>query len=179
VNRRSQSLVKTVHGLLEKKGLVISAAESCTGGLLSYWLTFFPGSSRFFRAGVVAYSDDTKTNLLGVPAATLKRYGAVSAQTASAMARGIKKIFSSGAGIFVSTTGNLGPDVLEGPYRRTGGPKIGSRRKRGLVYIAVGFKGKTFVKELKLRGGREQNRARAAEETLKLLIRVLRKEVFS
>lgn len=167
----SAGLAKKVHGLLIKEGLGISAAESCTGGLLSYWLTLLPGSSRFFRAGVVAYSDDAKISLLGVPASTLKRYGAVSAETAIAMARGMRKV-SPGSGISVSTTGNLGPDVLEGPY-----PGAASKSKRGLVYIAVDFKGRgRFVKELNLRGGREQNRARAAGEALRLLIRVLGKE---
>jgi nicotinamide-nucleotide amidase len=89
------------------RGLTISCAESCTGGLLGARITSVPGSSGWFSGGVVAYSDELKKNLLGVPAGLLESRGAVSSETACAMAEGVRRLTSSC--MSVAVTGIAGP----------------------------------------------------------------------
>jgi PncC family amidohydrolase len=89
-------------------GKVISVAESCTGGLLASYLTSLPGSSAYFSAGIVSYSNEAKIKLLSVSLESLAKYGAVSEVVAKEMALGCKKITSSN--IVVSVTGVAGPD---------------------------------------------------------------------
>jgi len=93
---------------LVARGLTVAAAESCTGGLVGNRLTNVPGSSRWVRGGVVAYGNDVKTTLLGVPAEVLEAHGAVSVETAAAMASGARTRL--GADVAVATTGIAGPD---------------------------------------------------------------------
>lgn len=92
---------------LEARGLTVAAAESCTGGLVGHRLTNVPGSSAWVRGGVVAYGNDVKAGLLGVPADVLEAHGAVSVETAAAMARGARERL--GADVAVATTGIAGP----------------------------------------------------------------------
>lgn len=89
------------------RGLTIATAESCTGGLVAGALTAVPGSSDVVDRGFVTYSNSAKMALLGVPAETLERFGAVSAQTAEAMARGAVR--AAGTGLAVAITGVAGP----------------------------------------------------------------------
>ena len=98
---------KEIGSLLANHELKIVTAESCTGGLIASLITDVPGSSKFFLGGVVAYSNQFKIDLLGVPIATLEIYGAVSEETVLAMARGARVRF--GADIAVSVTGAAGP----------------------------------------------------------------------
>jgi nicotinamide-nucleotide amidase len=114
---------RRVLDLCRARGLKIATAESCTGGLVAAALTEIAGSSAVVDCGFVTYSDEAKQKMLGVPVATLRRHGAVSAETAAAMAKGALK--NSCADISVSITGIAGP----------GG---GSRQKPvGLVYFAA------------------------------------------
>lgn len=99
--------VTSVVKLLLLHGITIAAAESCTGGLISQLLTSVPGVSEIFSLGMCTYSNETKHRYLHVPQKTLKQYGAVSAQTAIYMARGIQS--AAGADIGVSVTGIAGP----------------------------------------------------------------------
>lgn len=108
---------------LKEKNMTIATAESCTGGLISARLTEIPGASEVFGCGVCAYSNETKTKLLGVSGETLAKRGAVSRECALEMARGIKVL--AGADIGVSVTGIAGPD---------GGTE---EKPVGLVYVAV------------------------------------------
>ncbi len=147
--------VAKVHGLFKSKGLSLSIAESCTGGLVSHYITSRSGASSFFIAGIVAYSAEIKKNILGVSSETLTKYGVVSGETAREMADRVRLL--SKTDYAISTTGNLGPDILEG-------------KKRGLVYIAASRKGKTVSQELRLKGNREGNKEEAALAALKLLI---------
>lgn len=101
------TLERVVAALLLMRGLTIAVAESCTGGLLADRLTDVPGSSAYFERGVVAYSNKAKRQILKVPVRILNRFGAVSQETAVAMAEGIRKI--SGTDIGLSTTGIAGP----------------------------------------------------------------------
>jgi nicotinamide-nucleotide amidase len=148
---------KLVLDLCRARGLHVATAESCTGGLVAAALTEIPGSSDVVDRGFVTYSDDAKRAMLGVPAATLKRYGAVSAQTAKAMAAGALK--NSRADLAVSITGIAGP----------GG---GSKQKPvGLVFFAAASPDGRRIARKRLYGdiGRRRVRLRSVIEALALL----------
>ena len=157
MNNATLQVMQKVHELFKKKGLSLSVAESCTGGLISHYITALPGASNFFEAGVVSYSAEMKKEILGVSSAIISKYGAVSEETAREMAEKIRTLTRTD--FSVSTTGNLGPDVLEG-------------KEKGLVYIAVSKEGMTFSKELRLTGNREENKADAALEALRFLVEI-------
>jgi nicotinamide-nucleotide amidase len=113
--RDDETMEQALGGLLVARGLSLAVAESCTGGLLAERISAVPGASRYFRGGVVAYANDAKRDLLGVPEALLAAHGAVSAPVARAMAEGARARL--GADLAVSTTGISGPDggTLEKP----------------------------------------------------------------
>ncbi len=138
-------------GYLTGKGLHISTAESCTGGLLSALITEVPGSSAVLDEAVVTYSNEAKMRELGVRAETLERYGAVSGRTARQMAEGI--CARTGAEIGVGITGIAGP----------GG---GSEKKPvGTVYAGISVNGATSVYHLRIGGTRNEVR----EETCRFV----------
>lgn len=151
-----ESLLNTISNKLKKKNLSIATAESCTGGLLAHLLTNISGSSEYFERGVVTYSNISKIELLGIPKETIKEYGAVSEETAKAMAIGIKE--RSNVDIGISTTGIAGP---------TGGTK---EKPVGLVYIGIATSKNTQVKQFIFSEKRVQNKERACNETLKFLL---------
>ena len=151
-------VIKKVHKIFKKKGLTLSVAESCTGGLISHYITTLSGASAFFVAGIVSYSEDAKKTLLGVSSKTIQHYGVVSEETAREMAEKVRLLTKTDYSI--STTGNLGPDVLEG-------------KERGLVYIAASKEGKTISKKLQLKGDREANKEEASLSALRLLIELI------
>ncbi|HIE91931.1 MAG TPA: nicotinamide-nucleotide amidohydrolase family protein, partial [Acidobacteria bacterium] len=99
--------VKAIAELLERGSLTLAIAESCTGGLISKRITDFPGSSTFFRGGVIAYADQVKTQLLGVDERVLAESGAVSETVAIQMARGVADRLNSDIGVGI--TGIAGP----------------------------------------------------------------------
>jgi nicotinamide-nucleotide amidase len=107
-SRDETGTAELVLSLLRDRGLTLATAESCTGGLVSARLTDVPGSSAVFVGGIVAYSNDVKAAQLGIPEAVLREHGAVSAETAAAMARGARERL--GADVAVSVTGVAGPD---------------------------------------------------------------------
>jgi PncC family amidohydrolase len=146
--------IRRVHRLFQGKGLTLSAAESCTGGLISHYITSLPGASHFFDAGVVSYSAEAKKNIVGISPEIIATYGVVSEQTAREMAEKVRALTKTDCS--VSTTGNLGPDVLEG-------------KEKGLVYIAVSQEGRTFSKEIRLSGDRQKNKEDAAISALRFL----------
>ena len=147
-------IIREVHKLFTEKGMKLSVAESCTGGLISHYLTWFPGASRFFEAGVVTYSVASKENILGVSSETIASHGVVSRETAKEMAEKIRSL--TGTDYALSTTGNLGPDMLED-------------KEKGLVYIGMSKEGKTINIELRLKGDRIQNREAVALSAFRLL----------
>lgn len=138
--------------LLKQKGLSLGLAESCTGGLVGHLITNVAGSSAWFKGAVVAYSNDVKQGLLKVSAETLERFGAVSTETAEEMARGALKAL--GCDVAVSITGIAGPSggVVDKPV--------------GTVHIAVLDKRRVLVKQVRLEGGRQRIKERAAAEAL-------------
>ena len=119
--------------LLTNKGLTVSFAESCTGGLLSSSITSISGSSKVFNMGLVTYSNNAKVKLLKVPKKTINKYGAVSYETCLSMVKNLSKISKSN--ISISITGVAGP---------TGGTK---EKPIGLVYIGLKTGRKTIIKK--------------------------------
>ena len=142
--------------ILKEKGITVSTAESCTGGLLAKRITDVPGASEIFSHGVVTYSDEAKEELLSVEKSIIDEYFAVSKETAARMAERIRSI--SDADIGVSVTGLAGPDG------------DGSGNEVGTIYIGIASKRGTRVKELRTGqtgpGCREFNREVAASNAL-------------
>ena len=136
--------------------LTVAAAESCTGGAVASRITSVAGSSAYFQGSVVAYANDVKADVLGVPRSILDNPGAVSEACARAMAEGARARL--GATIAVSTTGIAGPD---------GGT---ARKPVGLVYIGIASDRGTSVEEHHFTGDRGAVIAAATEGALALLI---------
>ena len=157
--RGEDTLVGVVGRLLGARGWTLATAESLSGGLLAKRITDQPGSSRFFRGGVAAYHDDLKRSLLDVPAEVLEHCGAVSGETARAMAEGARRRMN--APVAVSTTGIAGP---------TGGS---IDRPVGLVYLAVAWPEGLRVLRFLFPGNRNEIRsatsAAALDETRRVL----------
>jgi PncC family amidohydrolase len=158
MEQKALEIVGRIHEILKNRGLTLSVAESCTGGLISHYLTFLPGSSTFFSVGIVSYAEETKINILHMTPETISEHGAVSEETAREMAEKVRLLAKTDCS--VSSTGNLGPDVLEG-------------KEEGLVYIAAANKEKTIFEKLQLHGNREANKEEAAIEALELLIKLV------
>ena len=158
-SRDQRPIQELVLDLCRARGLTLAAAESCTGGMVAQRITSVPGSSDVFRGAVVAYADDVKAQELGVPVDVLERNGAVSAETAEAMASGARERL--GADVAVSVTGIAGP----------GG---GSDEKPvGLVYLhAVGPDGELGA-DFVFPGDRDSIRRRATMTALHLVRRLL------
>jgi nicotinamide-nucleotide amidase len=133
----------------------IAVAESCTGGLLGAALTDVPGSSAYFLGGVISYADQVKREQLGVSEATLRRYGAVSEETAAAMASGVRERMHADIG--VSITGVAGPDA-EGA------------KPVGLTFIGIAAAVAT-TQRFQWTGDRWDNRRRSVIAALELLVR--------
>lgn len=108
ISERFPTLAEEVHTLLCEKGHTLAVAESCTGGMLASQLVEYSGSSAYLNVGLVTYSNDAKQQLLGVPAAVLDAYGAVSTETALAMARGARTLADTDFSLAI--TGIAGPD---------------------------------------------------------------------
>jgi nicotinamide-nucleotide amidase len=154
-----QAVEAIVLDAAREQRLTIGAAESCTGGLVAARLTSVPGSSDVFVGGLVAYDDRLKLDGLNVSAEVLERYGAVSAETAAAMASGARSAL--GADVGVSVTGVAGPG---------GGTP---QKPVGLVFIHAESPDASHGVELRLPGDRDAVRRRAAASALHLLRRLL------
>ena len=141
---------------LERRGLTLAVAESCTGGMLGARLTSVPGASAWFHGGILAYDNSVKTRLLGVSPRLLARSGAVSSECAAGMARGARR--ATGADVGAAVTGIAGP---------SGGSKS---KPVGRVHIAVSGPGAALrERRLDIHGPREAVRARATGAALALL----------
>ena len=151
-----KKLEEVVGELLKERGYTLSVAESCSGGLLAKLITDIPGSSAYFIGGVVSYSNEAKTALLGVSEKTLQRFGAVSEETAREMARGALQRFSSD--MAVAITGVAGP----------GG---GSQEKPvGTVFLCLAARdGSVRVEMNQHLGDRQTVRVRSANKALSML----------
>lgn len=141
---------------LRAQGLTIACAESCTGGLLTSTLTDVSGSSSYVMGSVVSYSNDVKARILHVSEDTLSIHGAVSPETARAMAEGIRTLIQTDIGIGITGIAGPGGGSAEKPV--------------GLVYIAVANQKHTIVTKNHFLGTRIVNK-RAAVETALVMIR--------
>ena len=135
-------LYKIIIKELLKRNITISVAESCTGGLLSSKFTSVAGISKIFNMGLITYSNKAKSNLLKISQNHLKKYGAVSHQTATLMVKNLHHLTKSK--LCISTTGIAGP---------SGGTNA---KPVGLIYFGIKYKNKTIILEKKFQGSRAQ-----------------------
>lgn len=155
-----QTLAAQLGAILADKKLMITTAESCTGGGVSYALTDTSGSSRYLNQAFVTYSNQAKHTLLGVQKQTLKDYGAVSEQTVIQMAQGAAKAAQSDVAIAVS--GIAGP---------TGGS---AEKPVGLVWFAVFFKQQIHSESFIFKGSRSEIREQAIQFVLEKTIKIIK-----
>jgi nicotinamide-nucleotide amidase len=154
-----RSIAEIVLDLCRARGMTLATAESCTGGLVAARLTAVPGASAVFKGGVVSYADDVKESTLGVPLDVLEQHGAVSAETAKAMADGVRTRLHADIG--VSVTGVAGPD---------GGTED---KPVGLVFVHASGPGAEEARRSELPGDRDMIRGRATAAALHLVRRLL------
>ena len=157
----AEELEHALGRILTERKLTLAVAESCTGGLISDRITNVSGSSAYFERGVIAYSNESKTHLLGIPEHLIDTHGAVSREVAEAMAEGIRRV--AGTDIGLSTTGIAGP---------TGGT---TEKPVGLVWIGYADPNGTVALKLNLGDDRLRIKQRAAEAALELVRRRLLK----
>lgn len=154
-----QSLEEIVAKLLIDKNLTLSTAESFTGGMIAEKLTSLPGASGYFKGSVVSYATEAKINVLKVPAELVDKHSVVSAEVATAMAKGVKKLMKTDFAI--ATTGNAGPT------------KGDSNAEVGTVFIAVEGPTSQFVQEFQMGSTRE----RVVEKSVNKAFELLQKEI--
>jgi nicotinamide-nucleotide amidase len=154
-----EGLEEVIGSLLEQTHKTLSVAESCSGGLLGHRITNVPGSSAYFLQGVVAYSDDSKIQLLGVSSDLILHHGAVSHEVAEAMAFAIRQ--KSGSDIGLSITGIAGP---------TGGSP---EKPIGLVYVGISWESGVKVEKNIFLGNREIIKSQSSQKALDMLRRHL------
>jgi nicotinamide-nucleotide amidase len=150
-----ESLEEVIGNLLRRKKLSLAVAESCTGGMLGETLTTVPGSSDYFKGGIISYDGEIKEKLLGIPHTLLSQFGEVSEPTARAMAEGVRKNCNSDIGL--SITGIAGP---------AGGSE---EKPVGLVYIGLADAGQTLVQKHYFHNGRQAIRLRSVRRALNML----------
>lgn len=157
----SDLMEKIIGELLIEKGLTLSIAESCTGGLISMRLTDISGSSNYFKGGICTYSNESKINMLNVNSGTISTYGSVSEETAKEMSENVRLKFKTDMGI--STTGIAGP---------TGGT---ADKPVGLVWIGYSDSKQNFAKKYLFGDNRNIVRVRASQMALEILRQELTK----
>ncbi|PPD57622.1 CinA family protein [Dehalogenimonas etheniformans] len=150
------SLETQLSKLLQDKGLTIGTVESATGGMIAEWLTSIPGSSKYFKGGLVTYQNELKIRLAGVKYETLLAYGAVSPQVAEQMAAGGRKAL--GVDICISDTG------IAGPGGETADKPV------GLFYLGLATPEGVWNRKFIFKGDRNKNRESAAAAALKWAI---------
>jgi nicotinamide-nucleotide amidase len=158
-SREGEPLEQVIGELLVAGGLTLALAESCTGGLIAKRMTDIPGSSRYFKCGIVAYSNEAKIDLLGVPGELIQACGAVSADVAEAMAMGVRR--RAGAGIGVAVTGIAGPE---------GGTPD---KPVGLVFMGLAIGDRVEHRRVRIPGDRTRVREVTAQLALDWLRRAL------
>ncbi|MEM0516413.1 CinA family protein [Pseudoalteromonas sp. YIC-827] len=155
----TQTLAAQLGVILTDKQMMITTAESCTGGGIAYAITDTPGSSHYFAEAAVTYSNEAKQERLGVSAQTLAQFGAVSEQTVVEMARGAAH--TAQADVAVVTSGIAGPD---------GGS---DDKPVGLVWFAVYFDQQVYTEERHFMGDRAYVREQAISHALDMVVKIL------
>lgn len=148
-------LEEEIGKMLEAKKLSLSTAESCTGGGIAALMTSVPGSSEYFKGGIVAYSNEVKMSLLDVAAETLKKHGAVSRETVTEMAKGAMKRLKTDCAIATSGIAGPGGGTPEKPV--------------GTIWVAVAYKNEIVTWKQTGDSGRAENTRKAIQNALSLL----------
>ncbi len=166
--------------LLKEKKATIATAESCTGGTIGHLITAIPGSSEYFKGGVIAYSNSVKEEVLGVDHDTLEEHGAVSAEVVEQMAEGARRLLKTDYAIATSGIAGPGGEVKEKiVYSRCSTRTVGAKpviipgKPVGTVWIGIATPGKTYSIRFSFGKIRERNIQRSAEYGLVLLIKYL------
>jgi nicotinamide-nucleotide amidase len=154
-----EPLEQVVGQMLRQSGKTLSVAESCTGGMLGMYITRIPGSSDYFLGGILCYSNEAKKNLCGVPEELLQKHGAVSAEVAEALARGVRDALHSTIGLSITGVAGPGGATAEKPV--------------GLVYIGLSDGTRTMSSQRILPGDRDTIRERSTYLALMLLRKFL------
>jgi len=157
--RDGETLEQVVGRMLLERKLTLAVAESCTGGLLGHRLTSVPGSSGYFERGVLAYSNQAKEEMLGVPESILRAHGAVSAACAEAMARAVAGLAGANCGLAI--TGLTGPDG-ESPTKPA-----------GTVFVGLALRGRALARRFVFAGDRAAVKWQSTQAALDLLRRSL------
>lgn len=146
---------REINDLMWQQGATLSTAESCTAGNVAAAITSIPGSSQFYKGGVVGYSNEVKVNLLHVKPETLETYGAVSEETIIEMIKGVMKSLKTDYAVATSGVAGPGGGTPEKPV--------------GTIWIAAGNADKIITQKLEGDEGREINVSRATHSVLQLL----------
>lgn len=152
-----KTLSRSISDFFWKEELTLSTAESCTSGNIAATITAIPGSSKFFKGGIVAYSNEVKENLLHVQHETIVAHGAVSEETVVEMVKGALKVFDTD--FAVATSGISGP---------AGGTP---EKPVGTIWVAVGNKDEIITELLTGDDGREINTQKATIKALQMLLK--------
>lgn len=155
-------LSKEISEIFWKEGFSLSTAESCTAGNVAAIITAVPGSSHFYKGGIVAYANELKQNILQVKAEILETYGAVSEETVIEMVKGAMQVFNTD--FAVATSGIAGP---------AGGTP---EKPVGTIWVAAGCKDKIVTAKLTEDNGRDKNIQSATKKTLQLLLDICQKQ---
>ena len=150
---------KRIGVILRQRGLSLATAESCTGGLVSDRITDIPGSSVYFRGGIVAYSNAAKISLLGVSPATLESHGAVSSEVVLEMARGARRILQADLAVSISGVAGPGGGTPDKPV--------------GTTWIGLSAPDGEWSRHLLWRASRRKNKESSAQVVLDLLFHYL------
>ena len=146
--------------VLRAKKMTLSTAESCTGGSIAALVTSVPGSSDYFKGGIVAYSNEVKENMLHVSAETLEKYGAVSRETVMEMAEGAMNALKTDCAVATSGIAGPGGGTPDKPV--------------GTVWIAVAYKNEIITMKQSGDYGRAENVRKTVQNALELLLELLR-----
>ena len=149
---------KQFGGMLRSCGKTVATAESCTGGYIAHLITSVAGCSEYYKGGVVAYTNEMKVNFLGVDAADIEQFGAVSEPVVRQMADGVMKL--TGADYAIATTGVAGPGGTE-------------EKPVGTVWIGIATPKRTIARRFVFSYTRERNIAKAAVKAMELLMEEL------
>jgi PncC family amidohydrolase len=152
-------LYKKIIRKLIKDNITIATAESCTGGLLAYSITKNKDSSKIYKGGYIAYSNELKIRNLNVKKTTIKKYGAVSKETAKEMVKGL--FIKTKTNICISTTGIAGP---------AGGSKS---KPVGLVYIGIIVNGKIEIIKKNFKGSRIEIQKKCVNSIFKYILKII------
>lgn len=168
------AIFRTLLAALDARQFKLAIAESLTGGLVSSNIVSIEGASKVFLGSIVSYQDSVKHSMLDVSSEILESRGAVSAEAATAMAAGVRKLFANNTGVAIeaiasiSTTGMASPAVADAAGGKGAKP-------HGLVFVAAQIPGRVVeVLELNLAGDRNEIRKKAAIESATLVLRLLR-----